>query len=538
VSTTGWNRWWSRRSLRARVTVLATATLAFGLTLGTVLFAMLFARGQIADLDSQLRSEVATVSGLVQGNQLPKPLPVPDGGTVFAQVVDHAGTVLASSQNAPQVLSILSPDQLASWPSGTARSVSASTAVGRPLRILTQRASWNGHPTTVIAAAPSGQITSTLTALRRVLIVGVPLVVLAGALATWLAVGSALRPVDDLRATAERIGRGEPQPGPDRLPVPPSSDEIARLAVTLNSMLVRLDESAAHQRRFTADAAHELRSPLASMITQLEVAISYPGTDWPELARDVLTDARRLSALAEDLLLLARIEADRGRRADVPGALTGAVETASPASGDAAFAPSARPDGPVGLRSRGLAEAGEAVDLVDVAESFAQPELRDGQSGGVPVTVLTGGRGVLVAGDADALSRVVRNLVDNAVRYARTSVVVAVSAEPDDGLAVLRVDDDGPGIDEADLERVFDRFTRLDPARARTATAGVGARAVEPGERVETNGSGLGLDIARSIARAYGGDVVAGRSALGGASFALTLPVTPGEPVTPVNPES
>jgi signal transduction histidine kinase len=464
------------------VTVLATATLAIGLTLGTTLFAVLFAHERIAALDEQIRTEAAAISGLVDTDQLPKVLPVPDGSTVMAQVVDPAGTVLASSQNAPQVLPLLAPQQVADWPSGQAAPLDGGLSGNQALRVWANPATWQGHPTTVIVAAPSGEITETLSSLRRVLALGVPLIVLAGALATWLAVGSALRPVDALSATAERIGHQPSGPGPHQLPVPPTTDEIARLARTLNSMLARLDDAARRQRTFTADAAHELRSPLASVITQLEVALRHPDeSDWPEIARDVLTDAARLSALAEDLLLLARTEA-----------------------------------GTVGDR--------EAIDLSELARTFASDSggSLPGRPDGPPVHVKVAGP-VLVFADPDAISRVVRNLLDNAQRYARSQILITVEATTStgrtggrtgdrtgDATALLTVEDDGPGISEEDVTRVFDRFTRVDPARARPS-----------------GGSGLGLDIARSISRAHGGDLVAGRSSLGGAQFSLRLPLLP-----------
>jgi signal transduction histidine kinase len=464
VSGLGVAGWWSRRSLRARVTVLATVTLALGLGVGTTLFGVIFAHGQIAALDEQIRAETATVSGLVNSNQLPSILPIPSGSAVMAQVVDSAGTVLASSPGAPRILPILSPTQISSWPTDRAAGLDGGL-IGAQLRVAIQPATWKGHPTTVIVAAPSGEITQTIGSLRRVLILGVPLIVLAGALATWLAVGSALRPVDALSATADRIGRQTSGGGPQRLPVPPTTDEIARLARTLNSMLSRLDEASARQRTFTADAAHELRSPLASMITQLEVALRRPDqAEWPQIGRDVLVDAARLLALAEDLLLLARTE-------------TGTTGSFGP------------------------------VDLCELARAFASdPATPIAGAPETPLVHVKATGSVLVSGDAEALGRVVRNLLDNAIRYARSEVLVTV-VQTTDGGALLTVEDDGPGIADEDVARVFDRFTRLDHARARAH-----------------GGSGLGLDIARSISWAHGGDLDAARSTLGGALFSLRLP--------------
>jgi signal transduction histidine kinase len=201
------------------------------------------------------------------------------------------------------------------------------------------------------------------------------------------------------------------------LPVPDGRDEVHRLAVTLNDMLARLETSRRKQRAFVADAAHELRSPLASMRTQLEVAQRLGArTDWRATAEDLLVDTGRLSRLVDDLLLLARAD-DAGR----------------------------------------LAHRRQPVELRElVADLLARyPESR-------VVPVLVPGGEVWTAGDPDGLRRVVANVVDNAVRHAVSQVTVEVRPG-----AVVTVTDDGAGIAPGERERVFDRFTRLDDARDR-----------------------------------------------------------------------
>jgi signal transduction histidine kinase len=227
---------------------------------------------------------------------------------------------------------------------------------------------------------------------------------------------------------------------PRDLPVPPARDEVRSLAVTLNDMLSRLAEAQQRQRDLVSDTAHELRSPIASIRAQLEVALDHPeGLDWPEMARDVHADTLRLARLTEDLLLLARLDERQLRR--------------------------------------------KPVDLAVVCESVAARYA----TARVPVTAETAGPCV-VAGDADALSRVLVNLLDNAVRHAASRVCVSTRA--DGGWAVLTVADDGPGIPAEDTERAFGRFSRLDNARSRAGS---------------TEGSGLGLAIVRSTAEAHGG---------------------------------
>jgi signal transduction histidine kinase len=233
----------------------------------------------------------------------------------------------------------------------------------------------------------------------------------------WRVVGAALRPVESLRRGAEEITGGGRA---GRLPVPAAGDEIHRLAITLNGMLGRLDAARARQRAFVADAAHELRSPLTTMRTELEVAQRLAdSTDWPALADDLLLDVKRLSRLVDDLLLLAR-------------------------SDDANTRPVA---------------ASEPVDVGDLLAGLA--------SRYPTVSVTVPEQPLEVTGDHDALGRAVANLLDNAVRHAATTVWL--SAVPEGSSVVISVVDDGPGIPAADRERVFDRFTRLDDGRARDA---------------------------------------------------------------------
>jgi signal transduction histidine kinase len=257
---------------------------------------------------------------------------------------------------------------------------------------------------------------------------------------TWLLVGRALHPVEAIRAevadiSAHDLGR--------RVPVPAVADEIGRLAGTMNQMLDRLQSSADRQRRFAADASHELQSPLASSRAHLEVALAHPDdAPWASVATDLLEENHRMERLVRDLLFLAR-----GDEGDL----------------DAHRRP---------------------VDLDDVV-SFEVGRLRPGAE------VVIDASGVVpaeVSGHADQLHRVVRNLLENAVDHARSRVTIELRGT---GAEVeLVVADDGPGVPVPDRDRVFDRFTRLDDARSR-----------------QTGGAGLGLAIAREVVEAHGGRV-------------------------------
>jgi signal transduction histidine kinase len=442
-------RWWVRRSIRLRVTVVATAVLAVGLVVGTFGLAGAFVHTRVAAVDETARTELATISQLTASGELPSPLPVPAAGTSFAQVLDPAGTVLAASASVSRVLAIVPIEQLAGR-SGHTFTTTTSTLGSSPLRIAVQTATLRGVPVSIVVAVPYADVTSTLKALRRVLLIALPLVLLAAAFATWLAVGSALQPVDELRAAADAVqasaaGRGAASPSTvPTLPVPVAADELRRLAETLNRMLARLHAAGEQQRTFIADAAHELRSPIASVQTQLEVALttSTDAAEWPTVAADVLADVQRLSRLADDLLLLARLDARQ------------------PAS-DA------------------------VTDLGRIADAH--------------------GPSFFVVGDEIALRRLVENLLTNARRHAVSRVDVHVAADAD--VVVVTIDDDGPGIAAQDRERVFERWVRLDAGRSR-----------------DDGGSGLGLPIARSIARAHGGDIVLDTSPLNGLRAELRLP--------------
>ncbi len=252
-----------------------------------------------------------------------------------------------------------------------------------------------------------------ITALRSLLLPGVPALLLLVGLLTWLAVGRALKPVSAIRGKMADITAHDLH---QRVPEPDTRDEIAALARTVNATLDRLQTAVEQHKRFVADAAHELRSPLAILRTRLELAGHEAETG--ELAAQALTDVERIQALTADLLLLARLDAGEPLRDD-------------------------------------------EVDLGQVvAEEAAQPRPRPDVALDLDIAA-----DVLVRGSGDRLKRLTANLVDNAVRHAAGAVTVRLRS--DGSRAVLEVADDGPGIPEEDREIVFDRFTRLDQARDR-----------------------------------------------------------------------
>ncbi len=434
--------WWRRRSLRARLTLATSAGLAVALALAAVLLVNALRVSLIRGLDLSARQGAVEVAALIDQDRLPSPVPVAPG-TLTVQVLDAQGRIINVSPGADRLVPMLPPAQArAALRTGQARTVSGPP-LGLPslLRVVAVGAA--GHHV-VIAAISYTEASDSLATLAKVLAIGTPLLFGLLALATWLLTGYTLRPIAALRrGAAEVTGTGVPR----ALPVPPAQDEVRSLAVTLNDMLSRLAEAQQRQRDLVSDTAHELRSPIASIRAQLEVALDHPdGLDWAETARDVHADTLRLARLTEDLLLLARLDGQPLRR--------------------------------------------KPTDLAAVCESVAA------RYATARVPVRAEAAPCVVAGDPDALARLLVNLLDNAVRHAASRVCVSVLR--DGGWAVLTVTDDGPGIPPEDAERVFGRFARLDDARAR----------VEAGTGEE--GAGLGLAIVRSTAEAHGGTVSLG----------------------------
>ncbi|MFJ3997059.1 sensor histidine kinase [Streptomyces parvus] len=272
----------------------------------------------------------------------------------------------------------------------------------------------DGVTLTVYAGAPLAAEQEAVNTVRGAMLTGLPVLLVVVAGVTWLVTRRALRPVEGIRQEMAAITASEDLAR--RVPEPDSRDEIAALARTTNETLTVLEASVERQRRFVADASHELRSPIASLRTQLEVAEAHPELlDLPGAVADTV----RLQVLAADLLLLARLDAG-----EKPGSAT--------------------------------------VELGALVREEVSQRTRDRIA--VAVEVPEGGA-FEVNGSRGQLSRVIGNLLDNAQRHAESSVAVSVAA---DGRGVrVEVRDDGAGVPEGERERIFERFVRLDDARSR-----------------------------------------------------------------------
>jgi heavy metal sensor kinase len=377
------------------------------------------------------------------------------------RVIDHSGKI-----RDPVGLAAWGARQLGS-PAGCCQTISVG---GQPTRVMAVPVPLGGgRSRTLVLARPIEELYETLFRVGLLLsVVVVILVVGAGGLGYWLA-GRALRPVGVMAATARQISEQDLHRRIS-LDLPPG-DELGELAATFNGMLGRLEAAFEGLRRFTADAAHEFRAPLALMRMQVDVMLRRPRTasEYEASERALLPEIERLSRLADQLLLLARADAGalapQRRAIDVPEFVEATVERWRPAAQGQR----------VGLESRLPLEGS-------------------------------------LAGDPDLLRQVLDNLVDNAVRHTPAGGSVTVGAVEEAGWWEFSVLDSGPGIDAALRPRLFERFARSDAARGRA-----------------TGGAGLGLSLAAAIVRAHGGSIALEDSASGGALFVVRLPPAAGE---------
>jgi signal transduction histidine kinase len=437
------------RGIRARIT--AVATVAMVTVLVMTAFALVATQRRLLtdNLDEALAAQADELVRATSGPNSSNPLPPRGDDDQIAQVVGNDGRVISASAN------YSSQPPLPPPPGGVAQHVrTTALLLGEPdYRLLSRRSGQE----VVHVASPIDDIDEGIAALRIGLTGAIPIVAAIFAVLIWWLVGRTLRPVEAIRRevadiTGRSLHRRVTEPAPD--------DEIRRLAHTMNAMLDRVERSTESTRRFVADASHELRSPLTRMRSELEVDLAHPETaDLRSTHRSVLEETKQMQRLVEDLLVLARHDDDATR---------------SPR---------------------------HAVDLDDIVlHEVRRAGARDGVD--VECAAVSGAQ---VVGDAGQLSRVVRILLENAVRHARTSVSVALAEQG--GTAVLSVTDDGPGIAPEHQQLVFERFRRIDDARTRA-----------------DGGAGLGLAIARSIAEGHGGTLSIDAGHQPGARFIVEIP--------------
>ncbi len=455
-------------TVRWRMTVAATLIVTTALAAAAWLL--------VASVRTSLKDDLRTESALAlaeaherleHGNPVDRlPSPGPPGFTVL--VMDSQGNIIGGSPGYAQ-------GSWADWIGSANGSEKVVGPHGRPFpqAVAAEHNVWfvgdrvidviqiplesDRNPGFLVAAGPGGAIEQSVHTLTSTLWWTLPALIALVALVAWAVTGRALRPVEVIRSEVTAITHSSLD---RRVSEPRAQDEVGRLARTMNQMLDRLQGASDSQRQFVSDASHELRSPVAAIRATGEVALAHPNrSDWPAVVRRMLDEDDRMEKIVGDLLDLAR-----GEEGELPTAL---------------------------------------VDVDDIVLE----EIARVRPGNVQIAAdrVSAGR---VRGSREQLMRVVRNLLDNALRHAATTVRVSLTTDPD-GVRLV-VEDDGPGIPVADRDRVFERFTRLDEGRAR-----------------DSGGLGLGLAMVRSIAERHGGTVTIadpGIDDLPGARLEVLLP--------------
>ena len=452
-------RWGSRTGVRARSVLVAVVVVVVAMLVGGTGLVLVLQSSLGQSVEATGRARAAEVVSRVAANGVQataETLSDQSRTDAVTVLLDSGGTLIGSSRrSATAALSSQRP------------AVGAYTSVELDIDTLDEGGGWRvvstalesaGQTYYVQVAVPIRIQRDTVQTVAVLLLAGTPLLLVAVAVAVWVLVGRALRSVEQIRTTVAEI---DARALTARLDVPPTRDEIAALAQTMNAMLDRLQASDRVQRAFVSDASHELRSPLATLTTAAELAGRTTDAEVRARLLDTMSaELVRMRGLVDNLMTLARADAH-----------------------DASAAP-------------------VDVDLDDLVDHEAR-RLRATSRLAVEVRI----QPVRVRVDPARVAQPLRNLVDNAERHAAGRIGLTLSTEGDH--AVIWVDNDGPEVDPADRERVFDRFVRLDSSRSRDA-----------------GGSGLGLAIARAGIASQGGEVRVVDHPEGWCRFEVRLPLT------------
>jgi len=446
----------SRWGVTGRTVTAAVTIVALALGVSDVVLIELVNHFELRAVDHALALETDALSNVVATQRLADVQSMATSSVVAVQVIDPSGHVVASSADLVGEGPLAAAHAWGGAP-GSFTLPGSPLGNGDPFRLRRALVQRSNGTWTVLAGQSIGSVVGTIHDFTfGLLVADLAMTLIVGLLIAALT-RRALRPVEKIRARVEAIATSATH---QRVPEPGTQDEIGHLARTMNEMLTRLEGAEQRQRRFIADASHELKSPLSAATTELTVATAHSNTaDWPDVARTVLGDIEHLRSLVEDLLVLARFE-------EAPASVASAE--------------------------------------VDLDELVRDEVARLNRISDVNIDWrgLSGGR---IHGDRDALRRLVRNLLDNALAHARSLVRVQVETLRD--AVELEVADDGAGIDPADRELIFERFARLDTGRSR-----------------QLGGSGLGLSIVAAVAAAHHA-TIAVADLHPGTSFMVTFPL-------------
>ena len=441
-------------SVRARTTLAATLVVGVALAVAAVGFIAVLRNTMIDNVDTGLELRADDIAALIEGGTPLASVAIKGDEDGFVQLIDPEGRVVASSSNVEGEGPVAVSGDLETF------NLDETPVEEGTFRVHITTTS-TAFSTTIVVGRSLADVQRTLSVVTWTLALGGPALLALVAVTTWMVAGRALSPVENIRSQVASIGGSDLH---RRVPQPQSDDEIGRLAETMNAMLERLEAASDRQRRFVSDASHELRTPLATTQHQIELARRNPHDDPDGVLAELGEDNLRIQHLVDDLLLLARQDEIHAKAAK---ALTDHV----------------------------------VVDLDDIALVEAHRIRNSTKS--IDTTGLAEAQ---VNGDSGQLTRVIRNLADNAITHANTRVTITADTTGDK--VVLAVEDDGPGVAEADRDRIFERFTRADDARAR-----------------RDGGAGLGLAIVHDLVTHHHGTIAVDTSpGLGGARFAVTLP--------------
>jgi signal transduction histidine kinase len=459
------NRWWARRGIRARASIVTAIALVFAMVLAGLALALTLlvtltrtldsaTLDRARDLASQIDSEGFDGAEAQVGSR--------PGDSTLLQIVDTSNAVVYSSESISGEQSLLTVADL-QIREGTFHKL-VPFVDNQNFVIAHVTSSTEAGEVTVVAAQTLSQVSDTITVVLTAFALLAPIFICVVAWIIWLAVGKSLATVDRISTQVTNI---ESESLHERVTIPVAKDQIQKLTITVNHMLDRLEGSMASQKRFVADASHELRSPLATMrlTLDLESLATNPAdtsADNPAENFEVLNqEVERMTRLVSNLMLLAKSDA-----------------------------------GPSELNI-------SDVDLDDIVyRELSSIRVRTN------ITIKANIEPIKIQGDATRISQVVRNLLENAINYAHDEVHVSIKSVLDGCL--IEVSDDGPGIALENREAVFERFVRLDEHRSRDA-----------------GGSGLGLAIVAEIVKQHGGTVSISDSPTGGALFKVQLPLAP-----------
>ncbi len=475
-------------------TIRARLAVGYAIALGATLFVfagiIYIAQGSqaFAELDSRVRVEsdlIAAILGesfrarerVVVADPLGRPVLTPDVASLLEGVPGYV--IVVGPERALLHLSA----EARSLPFGSARAlidvaedsvaggfglVDLAAPVGQVRYFVRPISEAGPNVAAVVSAAPTSGFVVSPPRLLTAMLWTVPFILVMSLVIGYLLVGRTLKPVDLIVDEVEAISDGRSLHR--RLAEPTSYDELARLTVTLNAMLSRLEKSFGTLRRFTADASHELKTPLTVLRSGIERSLTHPTTspEVMETLEETLLEVNRMTELVDSLLTLAR--ADEGRA-------------------------------PLHL---------DDLDLSEMLAELAETASILGEQASVNVTVEVPPEPIRMHADRGRLRQLLQNLLSNAIKYTSAGGEVWIGSALDDGNVVFTVGDSGMGIAPGDLEHIFDRFWRADPARSRTG--------LRPG-------AGLGLAICKWTAEAHGGSIEVQSKPGRGTTFTVSLPL-------------